>query len=314
MAIAITWEGDPQPHHVETIEMANCEDDFIRRALQQLYMAQNMSSLATVTIAPLATGGAMAVYKLTASCGSRDQTCQAVCKVPLERRIVYAAAGRDTTVETTTQLLDRLVFLAADLTQKAPGLFPRNGGVWHKHAPQDSPGQERHILVEEFIPGLSLERLRNDCEQRWTEGAISAETYRECRLGLDRLAVSTFTRLWNALGRRTFTSDPSPWNLLAVSDTTDGGIPHHATIIDLHSLEEDIEFSYVIQRLAAVYGLRQEILDHALLPGILDALGPEEGRDLLHATLPQLELEAEQTTKDLGVNLHQPLLMAIRAM
>src|SRR5690606_27199784 len=129
-------------------------------------------------------------------------------------------------------------------------------------------GTERHLLIEEFIPGLSLERLRNDCEKRWTDGHLGAAAYRQRRLGLDRLAVATFTRLWDVLGRHTFTSDPSPWNILAVPETTDGDIPHHATIIDLHSLEEDIGLSYVIQRLAAVYGLRQEVVEHALLPGI----------------------------------------------
>jgi len=313
VAISLKWEGEPLPHHIETIEMANREDDFVWRALQRLFAAQNMPPPATAAIAPLATGGAMAVYKLTAS-GPQDHTWHAVCKVPLERQIVYAAAGRHTIISTTTQLLDRLASLARDLAQKAPGLFPRSGGVWHRHGSHSAQGQERHLLVEEFIPGLSLERWRNDCEQHWTNGYISAEAYRQRRLGLDRLAVATFTRLWNALGRHTFTSDPSPWNILAVPASTNGALPHHATIIDLHSLEEDVGLSYVIPRLATVYGLRQEVLEHALLPGVLDALGPEEGRALIRAELPQLEREAEQTARNLGVNLHQPLLTAIRAL
>lgn len=293
--------------------MANRDGDFVWRALQQLYAAQNVMPSASVVVAPLATGGAMAVYKLTAS-GAQGQRYHAVCKVPLERQIVYTTAGRHTSMTTTAQLLDRLASLAVELAHKAPGLFPRSGGVWHSPAPYGAQGHTPHLLVEEFIPGLSLERWRNACEQQWTDGHLSAEVYRERRLRLDRLAIATFIRLWDALGRRTFTSDPSPWNLLAVPETIHGDTPHHATIIDLHSLEEDIGFSYVIQRLAAVYGLRQEILDHALLPGVLDILAPEEGRALLQAELPQLEMEAAQTARTLGVNLHQPLLTAIRAL
>jgi hypothetical protein len=91
-------------------------------------------------------------------------------------------------------------------------------------------------------------------------------------------------------------------------------MPQTATIIDLHSLEEDVGLSYVVQRLAAVYGLRQEILEQVLLPGILDALGQDEGRSLLRAELPQLEAEAEFAAQRLGVNLQQPLLNAIRAL
>jgi hypothetical protein len=71
--------------------------------------------------------------------------------------------------------------------------------------------------------------------------------------------------------------------------------------------------SYVIQRLTALYGLRQDVIEEALLPGVLDALGPDEGRSLLYAELPRLEAEAEQATKNLGVDLQQPLLKAIRA-
>jgi hypothetical protein len=189
-------------------------------------------------------------------------------------------------------------------------LFPRNGGVWHWHA---IDGGRRHLLVEEFIPGLSIERLRNTCDQQWTAGALSEAAYRQQRLQLDRLAIATFIRLWDALGRRTFTSDPSPWNLLVHPSAT-ADTPPTATIIDLHSLEEDVGLSYVIQRLAALYGLRQDVIEGALLPGVLDVLGPDEGHALLHAALPLLEAEAEQATKNLGVDLQQPLLKAIRAL
>ena len=51
--------------------------------------------------------------------------------------------------------------------------------------------------------------------------------------------------------------------------------PRSATIIDLHSLQADAVFPYVIQRLAAVYGLREAVLGRALFPGIIEALGQE---------------------------------------
>ncbi|WP_089718046.1 hypothetical protein [Candidatus Entotheonella palauensis] len=60
--------------------------------------------------------------------------------------------------------------------------------------------------------------------------------------------------------------------------------------------------------------MRQEVLEQALLPGILDVLGQDEGRELLRAELPQLEAEAELAAQRLGVNLQQPLLNAIRAL
>jgi hypothetical protein len=252
----------------------------------------------------------MAVYKLTAK-NIQGETRHLVCKIPHQRQIVYTSGTRShTPIDTTQQLLDRLAELAHQLHQRAPGLFPRSGGVWHWHT---ADGDRRHLLVEEFIPGLSVERLRNACEQQWTAGELSEDAYQQQRLQLDRLAMATFIRLWDALGRRTFTSDPSPWNLL-VHPQASAATPRTATIIDLHSLEEDVGLSYVIQRLTALYGLRQDVIEGALLPGVLDALGSGEGRALLHAELPRLEAEAQQAVQNLGVDLQQPLLKAINAL
>ena len=33
------------------------------------------------------------------------------------------------------------------------------------------------------------------------------------RIAVEHLTVATFVRLWDALDRRLFTSDPSPWNV-----------------------------------------------------------------------------------------------------
>ena len=87
-----------------------------------------------------------------------------------------------------------------------------------------------------------------------------------------------------------------------------------ATIIDLHGLEDDVGLTYVVQRLAAVYGMRQDILEDVLIPGVLDALGVAAGTALLRAALPQLEAEAERMRQNLGVDVQQPLVQLIRTL
>jgi hypothetical protein len=69
----------------------------------------------------------------------------------------------------------------------------------------------------------------------------------------------------------------------------------------------------VVQRLAAVYGMRQEMLEEVLLPGVLDALGGTAGRALLRAELPQLEAEAKRMQQNLGIDV-QPLVHLIRTL
>jgi hypothetical protein len=251
----------------------------------------------------------MAVYTLTVRLAS-GQVQRLVCKIPHDRCLVYTSGtDRETTIATTEQLLARLVNLAEILSERTPGLFPRSGGLWHW---QEAGGLSRYLLVEEFIPGLSVERLKHAYEQQFTAGELSFEAYHKYRTRLERLAVATFTRLWDCLDRRTFTSDPSPWNVLV--QPGEEGKPPLATIIDLHSLEEDAGLTYVVQRLAAVYGMRPEVLEQAILPGMLDSLGADEGRALLLAELPRLEAASRQTAQNLGTDLQQPLLNAIRAL
>ena len=125
---------------------------------------------------------------------------------------------------------------------------------------------------------------------------------------VERLAVATFVRLWDALDRRLFTSDPSPWNVLVHQPDDTPGSQSVATIIDLHGLEDDVSLAYVVQRLAAVYGMRQDILEDVLIPGVLDALGVAAGTALLQAELPQFEAEAARMRQNLGVDMQQPLL------
>jgi hypothetical protein len=256
-------------------------------------------------------GGGMAVYKITVLLQSQ-QMQHLVCKIPHQRRIVYTAAtDRQAAEDTTHQLLDHLVALADHLAQRAPGLFPRSGGVWHWH---DTAGTARHLLVEEFIPGLSVERLKHHYEQQWLANQLSADLYRQHRTAVERLAVATFVRLWDALDRRLFTSDPSPWNVLVHQPDAMPGSQPVATIIDLHGLEDDVGLAYVVQRLAAVYGMRQDVLEDVLIPGVFDALGVAEGTALLRAELPALEAEAERMRQNLGVDVQQPLVRLIRTL
>jgi len=312
LIIPLQWDGEVVQQHREAINTANSLYDFLSQGLHRVFPASG-SSLPPerAILAPLAVGGAMAVYK-AAILFSHQPPQYLVCKIPHDRRIVYASGTEHhTAVDGTSELLERLATLAEYLAHHAPGLFPRCGGVWHWHRADGTP---QHLLAEEFIPGLSVERLKHQYEQQLLAGQLDAEAYQQRRITLERLAVTTFMRLWDCLGRQTFTSDPSPWNVLVQSATHGETETLAATIIDLHSLEDHTGLAYVVQRLAAVYGLRQEILDHVLLPGILQALGVQEGRALLLAELPRLEAEARQTQQNLGVDLQRPLLMAIRKL
>lgn len=309
MAVPLRWEDHRVlPRHIAHLQTANQQYDCIVAALSRLEVERRGAPIEAV-FAPLATGGAMAVYTLTVTF-SDGQSHPLVCKIPHERQLVYTS-GEPRQINTTQELLDHLVHLADHLADRAPGLFPRSGGVWHWHTPEGAPG---HLLIEEFVPGISIERMKYADEERWANDRMSTEVYFQRRTAQECLAITTFVRLWEALDRRQFTSDPSPWNLLVQPSEDDMVMPQTATIIDLHSLEEAAGLSYVTQRLAAVYGLRQEVLDHALLPGILDVLGADEGRELLRAELPLLEAEAEAEAQHIGSNLHQPLLNAIRAL
>lgn len=312
MPLALQWEGKPVPSHVDIIHTANERDDFLCRALSGIYPSQaSPSTPCATTIAPLATGGAMAVYKITVDFPHQPPLCM-VAKTPRDRRIVYASSADHHTAEATTHsLLTRLVRLAEHLAGHAPGIFPRSGGHWH--APW-ADGTVRHLLLEEFIPGVSVERLTHAYDEQRTAGQLSMADYTQRRITVERLAVATFIRLWDALGRQTFTSDPSPWNVLVRQRKPEEPHALTATIIDLHSLEDHATLSYVLQRLAAVYGMRQEVVDEVILPGLCDVVGTKTARALLRAELPHLEDQAQQARRNLGVDLQKPLLEAIRRL
>jgi hypothetical protein len=76
----------------------------------------------------------------------------------------------------------------------------------------------------------------------------------------------------------------------------------------------DVGLTCVVQRLAAVYGMRQDMLEDVLMPGVLDALGGVTGTALLRAALPKLEAEAKRMRQNLGVDVQQPLVQLIRTL
>jgi hypothetical protein len=309
--IGLQWQGEPPLYHKQVIETAHRSYDVLKQALSRIYPTEQAEPhLKAALCSPLAVGGGMAVYKITVTL-SKQPTRHLICKIPHQRRIVYApgTTHQDAT-ETTRELLDRLAHLAQHLDQCAPGLFPRSGGVWHWRDAQETA---HHLLMEEFIPGLSVQRLKHDYERQLLDGQCNTATYQKRCIAIERLAIALYTRLWDCLERRMFTSDPSPWNIL-VRPAQDTPPPSPATIIDLHGLEDNTDLSYVIQRLAAVYGMRQEVLEEVLLPGILDTLGSTTGKTLLAETLPTLQVQARQLRQNLGVDMLQPLLQAIQRL
>jgi hypothetical protein len=308
VAISLQWKGEPESHHRQLIETAN-QDGFLAQALCRIHPScREAPPSGHATADYLATGGAMVVYKITVQF-PHQTPYDLIAKIPRERRIVYARGTEQQSNEDSTQaLFERLAQLAEHLSRKAPGLFPRCGGIWLR---QLNDGTLQHALFEEFIAGLSVERLKHHYEELHLAGQLPSSTYHQQLVTIQRLAIAAFIRLWDALGRHTFTSDPSPWNVL-IRDT-DGPTPQ-PTIIDLHSLEENTDLSYVIQRMAAVYGNRTAIIEDVLIPGVIDGLGQLEGVSLLQEALPALEAHAEQTRRNLGVDLQQPLLEAIRRL
>ena len=131
--------------------------------------------------------------------------------------------------------------------------------------------------------------------------------YRQLRTVVERLAVVTFIRLWDALDHRLFTSDPSPWNVLVHQHDAMSGSQPVATIIDLYNLEDDVSLTYVVQAWS-------QCLEDGLIPGVFDALGVAAGTALLRAKLPQLEAEAERVRQNIGVDVQQPLDQLIRTL
>jgi hypothetical protein len=82
------------------------------------------------------------------------------------------------------------------------------------------------------------------------------------------------------------------------------------SIIDLHSIHDGGTPLYVFQTLEGLFGSRDEIRQHALCPGILDALGWTEGVRFLESVRRAL---ASQSTAREGAGL-SPYTSSIQAI
>jgi hypothetical protein len=147
-------------------------------------------------------------------------------------------------------------------------------------------------MTEAYVEGHSLDHWKGVLEDRFIRGELDFAQYTVQRQALERQGIAAYIRLWVVLGRQTFTSDPSPWNILLTP--TAGGL--QPSIIDLHSIHDAGTPLYVFQTLEALFGSREEFRVQVLYPGILDALGRTAGVRFLEAV--RLGLEAQRAGRD----------------
>jgi hypothetical protein len=202
------------------------------------------------------------------------------------------------------RLLERMVWAARCIDECTPGLCPRFGGFWEW---RDARGQRNRVMTEAYIAGDSLERWKSILEDRFVQGDVDFAHYTMQRQALERQAIAAYMRLWEALGGHTFTSDPSPWNVLFTP--TPGGM--QPSIIDLHSIHDGGTPLYVFQTLEEQFGNRDEVREHALCPGIVDALGVAAGARFLRAVAGELE-DLEDVRRRHGLTSYTASRLAIQ--
>lgn len=284
----IVWEkGGPaveQPAVAAVLEQPGLLETTLAR-LQGMQIASE--HLLCLRVRYLATGGAKRVYLVT-GLSPDGKALPFILKRFLPIRLAHlppgaTVAGADaSTAGLEARLLERMVWAHCRLNHQAPGLCPRFGGFWQW---TDAAGQLQRAVTEAYVEGDSLERWKIILEDQFVQGALDYAQSTARRQALERLAIAAYMRLWDVLERRTFTSDPSPWNVL-FTPTSDGFRP---VLIDLHSIHDGGTPLYVFQTLEETFGNRDEIRQQALCPGILDALGPNEGRAFLQRVVMDLE-------------------------
>jgi hypothetical protein len=288
----IAWEHPRPAAEREAVAAALAQPGLVDTTLTRLYGEHGTcTGIASLTVRHLATGGAKRVYLVT------TQSCQGdfylfVLKQFLPIRLAYlppgatvgGAQGHDDDLD--ARLLARMVWAARRVDEVAPGLCPRFGGLWEW---QDARGQVCRAMTEAYVEGHSLDRWKGILEGRFVRGELDFAHYSARRQALERQGIAAYLRLWVVLGRCTFTSDPSPWNVL-FAPTSSGFQP---SIIDLHSIHDGGTPLYVFQTLEELFGSRDEIREHALCPGILDALGGTEGVQFLESVRVALEAQDE---------------------
>jgi hypothetical protein len=288
----ITWENARPVAEQAAVIAALAHPGLVDTTLTRLHSDNNAhGSVVRLTVRHLATGGAKRVYLVKAH--ARDgESCPFVLKQFLPIRLAHLPPGATVNgaqandEDLDARLLERMVWAARRVDEVAPGLCPRFGGFWEW---SDWRGQTCRVLTEAYVEGHSLDRWKGILEDRFIRGELDFAQCSAQRQALERQGIAAYLRLWVALGRRTFTSDPSPWNVL-LTPTASGFLP---SIIDLHSIHDGGTPVYVFQTLEELFGSRDEVREHALCPGILDALGRTAGVRFLESVRLALEAEDE---------------------
>jgi hypothetical protein len=291
----ISWEHARPAAEQHDVQAALAHPNLLDTTLKRLYAEPAMQPTSVhLTVRYLATGGAKRVYVVTAH--TRPGGMYAfVLKQFLPIRLAHLPPGASVggaqahADDLDTRLLERMVWAARRVDELAPGLCPRFGGYWEW---SEAPGQRCRVMTEAYIEGHSLERWKGLLEDAFVQGELDFSQYSMQRQALERQGIAAYVQLWVVLGRRTFTSDPSPWNVL-LTPTVNGFQP---SIIDLHSIHDGGSAQYVFQTLEELFGSRDEIRQQALCPGILDALGRAEGVRFLDSV--KLALAAQSAARE----------------
>jgi hypothetical protein len=309
ISFEITWEYARPAAERDAAEAALTHPGLLDITLARLYIKPGIPpDIAQLTVLYLATGGAKRVYLVTA----HRQTGGAyafVLKQFLPVQLAHlppgasGAGAQANAADLDARQLDRMVWAARRVDEVAPGLCPRLGGYWEW---SDVRGHRCRTMTEAYIEGHSIERWKGLLEDAFIQGELDFAQYSSQRQALERQGIAAYVRLWDVLGRRTFTSDPSPWNVL-LTPTVNGFQP---SIIDLHSIHDGGSPLYVFQTLEELFGSRDEIRQQALCPGILDALGRAEGGQFLEAVM--LTLAAQRAARErVGLSPYTSSIQAI---
>jgi hypothetical protein len=291
----IAWEHPRPVDEQRAVQAALTHPGLLDTTLARLVgNLARRSAIVHLNVRYLATGGAKRVYMVTAH-PQTGEPYAFVLKQFCATQLVHLPPGASVrgaqanAADLEARALEHMVWAAQRVDETAPGLCPRFGGLWEW---SDVQGQRCRVMTEAYIAGYSLERWKVLLEDAFIQGRLDFSQYSRQRQTLERQAIAAYMRLWAALGRRTFTSDPSPWNVL-LTPTKHGFQP---SIIDLHSIHEGGSPLYVFQTLEELFGSRDEIRQEALCPGILDALGRTEGVCFLDAV--RCALVAQSDVRD----------------
>jgi hypothetical protein len=290
--VPIIWENARPAAEQVTVEAALAHPGLLETTLTRLHGdAGTPMHAARLTVGYLATGGAKRVYLVTAHTQHRDAytfVLKQFLPVKLGHLPPEATVGgaNAQSADLEARLLERMVWAARRVDEAAPGLCPRFGGLWEW---SDKRGQTCRAMTEAYVQGHSLDRWKGILEDRFIRGDLDFVQYSGQRQALERQGIAAYVRLWVVLGRRTFTSDPSPWNVLLTPTTGD----LQPSIIDLHSIHDGGTPLYVFQTLEEMFGNRDEVREHVLCPGILDALGRTAGARFLEAVRMAIEVQGE---------------------